>query len=195
MSQDAVRHLAFVGSRRLADGPLTDVADVARSALAAGGLEPVIILNAETGAVVDFDPRPASARTPPARDPAHDPAHDPAPAEPAPARGRPRLGVVAREVTLLPRHWDWLAAQSGGASAALRRLIDAARKADGEGAERRQRRDLAYRLMSVLAGNLPGFEEAARALFAGETEALQARMARWPSDVRDEILRALAAGP
>ncbi|WP_136635434.1 DUF2239 family protein [Pseudooceanicola onchidii] len=103
----------------------------------------------------------------------------------APARGRPKLGVVAREVTLLPRHWDWLATQRGGASAALRRLVEEASRGD----EAVLRRDAAYRFCSAIAGDLPGFEEAMRDLYAGRAKDFRARMADWPDDIRTHAVR------
>ena len=102
-------------------------------------------------------------------------------------RGRPKLGVTAREVTLLPRHWDWLNAQPGGASATLRRLIDAARKSPE--ADARARRDAAYRFMAAIAGDLPGFEEAARSLYANDRTGLEGRIAAWPADIASHALR------
>ena len=99
--------------------------------------------------------------------------------------GRPKLGVVAREVTLLPRHWDWLATQSGGASVALRRLVDEARKANVEIDRRRAAQTSAYRFISAMAGDRPGFEEATRALFAGDASRFALLTADWPPDVRD----------
>ena len=111
---------------------------------------------------------------------------------PAPkGRGRPRLGVVAREVTLLPEHWDWLAAQPGGASVALRKLVHEARRQGGARDRTRQARDRAYHAMSTLAGNLAGFEEASRALFAGDEPRLLAQMATWPADVQAYVLQLL----
>jgi hypothetical protein len=112
----------------------------------------------------------------------------PANADPRAAAGRPKLGVVAREVTLLPRHWEWLKEQSGGASAALRRLVEAARRRQAEAGDRRPSQEAAYRFMSTMAGNLPGFEEAARALFAGDDKRLRALTKGWPRDVRDHAL-------
>ena len=107
--------------------------------------------------------------------------------------GRPRLGVVAREVTLLPRHWEWLATQPGGASVALRKLVEQARKS-GQGVdERRRAREAAYRFMAVAGGDLPGFEEAIRALFAGNRTRFDAELAAWPEDFRAYAGR-LAAG-
>lgn len=106
--------------------------------------------------------------------------------EPGPARrGRPKLGVTPREVTLLPRHWDWLARQPGGASVALRKLVEAASRA--EAASGRRRRDAAYRFMSAIAGDLPGFEEASRALFAGDHIGLSQLMGAWPPDISNEV--------
>jgi hypothetical protein len=108
-----------------------------------------------------------------------------APPRPKRGRGRPRLGVVGKEVTLLPRHWAWLDAQQGGASATLRRLIDRARK-EAEGQEEvRAARDSAYRFMAALGGDLPGYEEALRALFRGDAETFSRETHDWPPDVRD----------
>jgi hypothetical protein len=94
---------------------------------------------------------------------------------------------VAREVTLLPRHWDWLAKQPGGASVALRKLVEDARR-DGRG-DRRARQEAAFRFMAALAGNAPGYEEATRALFADDAAAFDAHSRLWPADVRDHARR------
>jgi hypothetical protein len=107
--------------------------------------------------------------------------------------GRPKLGVVAREVTLLPRHWDWLSRQPGGASVALRRLIDEARRVHADRDAQRASREAAYRFMSAIAGDLPGFEEAARALFAGEGTRFAELVAAWPEDVRAYLQKLAAA--
>jgi hypothetical protein len=106
--------------------------------------------------------------------------------------GRPKLGVVAREVTLLPRHWDWLAGQPGGASVALRKLVEHARRANQDKDRLRLAQESAYRFMSTMAGNEPGFEEAARALFAGNKERLAENAARWPADVRNHAMKLAA---
>lgn len=167
---------AFDGPVRLASGDLADAAAAAWRAQHRGAGGPVLVLNRATGEVVDLDLRGGEAEVvaryaaPPA----------------APKRGRPSLGVVSREVTLLPRHWDWLARQPGGASATLRRLVEAARKADDTSG--RERAEAAYRFMAVMAGDLPGFEEAARALFAGDRSRLEGLARSWPPDVKDEIL-------
>ena len=114
------------------------------------------------------------------------------PIEPEARRGpgRPKLGVVPREVTLLPRHWEWLSQQPGGASAALRRLVDAARSTPE--AQATARRNAIHKAMLTLAGDQPGYGPALKALFAGDEEATAAAMARWPADVRDYLLVRLA---
>ena len=176
---------AFAGSTRIASGPLAAVGQAVRVLQAREPEAAVLVFDDATGAVVDLDPRdttgegaqPAPRITPPDEE------------APQRGRGRPKLGVVAREVTLLPRHWEWLAAQRGGASHALRRLVDEARKADGGRSRSRAAQDAAYRFMSAMAGNLAGFEEASRALFAGDEEAFSARMASWPEDVRAYALK------
>jgi hypothetical protein len=94
--------------------------------------------------------------------------------------GRPKLGVQAREVTLLPRHWDWLAKQSGGASAVLRRLIDRER---GNGRTQRECRDAAYRFMQAACGDMPQYEEALRALYAARDDEFEILISQWPPDI------------
>lgn len=176
---------AFIGDRLLSAAPLAEVALAVRQAAAAGGADTLLVFDDATGAVVDLDPRETVAA----------PALEDGTGEPdAPrGRGRPRLGVVAREVTLLPRHWDWLASQPGGASVVLRRLVEEARRREDGKLQARARQAAAYRFLSAMAGDLPGFEEAARALFAGDADGFAQRMAAWPADVRGYALR-LAAG-
>lgn len=100
------------------------------------------------------------------------------------AVGRPKLGVVSREVTLLPRHWDWLNRQPGGASAALRRLIDDARNAHAQQDSQRAATEATYQFMQAMAGDLPGFDEACRALFAHKQSAFLLQTQAWPDDVQ-----------
>lgn len=107
-------------------------------------------------------------------------------------RGRPKLGVIGREVTLLPRHWAWLDSQRGGASATLRRLVDAERKASVDSDYRRASQDRANRFMSAMAGDLKGFEEATRALYAGNREGFESASASWAHDIR-HIAMSMAA--
>lgn len=162
---------AFAGTTLFAKGALIDVALAIK---AAGDADPILVFDDASGRVVDLDLRGSTADII---------GRLGTPAESARGRGRPKLGVVAREVTLLPRHWDWLSQQPGGASQALRRLVDAARKADGGQAAAKADRERAYRFLSALAGDLPGYEEAIRALFAGDGAGFAARMADWPAAV------------
>ena len=99
---------------------------------------------------------------------------------------------MAREITLLPRHWDWLNSQPGGASVALRKLVEPARRAS-EGKDRiRQSQEAAYRFMSVMAGNRPGFEEATRALFARDEHRFNQKIESWPADMRSHASKLAA---
>lgn len=172
---------AFAGDRRLSAGALADVALVVQAALDAAPATPILVFDDATGRVIDLD-LSGDAAAVAARYAA------PAQAQEEPrGKGRPKLGVTAREVTLLPRHWDWLAAQPGGASAALRRLVEAARHADGDATDRRAAQEKAYRVMTALAGDRPDYEEATRALFAGDATRLAALMRSWPDDIRAYI--------
>jgi hypothetical protein len=106
--------------------------------------------------------------------------------------GRPKLGVVSREVALLPRHWEWLGRQPGGASVALRKLIDEVRRQHAGRDQRREAQEAVYRFMSAIGGDLPGFEEATRALYASDRQRFDAEIEAWPADVRSHA-RKLAA--
>lgn len=187
----------FAGPRRLATGTLADVAVAARRSLGPGAEDPPLVFDDSTGRVVDVDlrgtddevRRRAEAQEVPRPTPD---TPDPVPSAAQRARGRPRLGVVAKEVTLLPRHWGWLAAQRGGASATLRRLVDEARKTSGRRDQVRRAQDAAYRFMLAIGGDLPGYEEATRALFAGDAERFEAHTAAWPPDLREHSRRLAA---
>jgi len=159
-------YTAFANEMWLATGSEEEVLAAARALPPLPRASDLLIFDDSDGRQVDL-PRAPVAR--------------PAQPEPARTRGRPSLGVVAREVTLLPRHWEWLAAQPGGASATLRRLVDAARKADGGAAAGR---DAAYRFLTVMAGDRPGYEEAIRALYAGDRARFEAESAAWPAAIR-----------
>ncbi len=159
-------YTAFEDERLLASGTASEVALAARQAMGR-----VLIFEDETGRQTDFDLRGTEAEI----------------AGRAP--GRPKLGVVAREVTLLPRHWDWLATQPGGASAALRRLVDEARNRPNP----RAAQQAADRFMMAMLGNQPGYEEASRALYAGNAQRFTELTEPWPTDLRNHA-RKLAAG-
>jgi hypothetical protein len=174
---------AFDGVRCLGRGALPDVAASAKAALDAGTAGPVLIFDEETSRTVEVDFRGTAAEvkarlTPP-----------PAPPQPPRGPGRPKLGVVAREVTLLPSHWEWLGSQPGGASVALRKLVEEARRAN-EGQDRlRHAQEAAYRFMTTMAGDRPNYEEALRALYAGAWDRFGTLVADWPRDIRDHVLR------
>lgn len=172
---------AFLGHRRVANGPYAEVDQALRALdLSAGGL---LVFDDASGALVDH-PWPAGYA--PAQ-PAGGPPDESEATAATQGVGRPRLGVVAREVTLLPRHWAWLAQQRGGASAALRRLVEEARRSQGDQDAQRLAKERVYRFMSAIGGGLPGFEEASRALFAQDAGAFAHRTAHWPADVRDHL--------
>jgi uncharacterized protein len=177
---------AFARTQRIAAGLPETVARTVKRQLEQDSGTPVLVFDRATGRVVDLDLRGTE-----------DDVADryrieaPLPFAEARERGRPKLGVVSREVTLLPRHWDWLAEQQGGASAMLRRLVDGAIK-ERQGSDRARRAtEAGYRFMSAIAGDLPNFEEASRALFAADHAAFEARTFEWPADVKDELGRFL----
>ncbi|WP_088182573.1 DUF2239 family protein [Sphingobium sp. Z007] len=163
---------AFAGDLWIATG---DEAEV-REALRAMGddAQAVLLFDDCTGRQVDIDLRAGTTEAPR-------------------GRGRPKLGVQPREITLLPRHWDWLATQSGGASATVRRLVDAARKADADKPSPRAAMDAAYHFMTAMAGDRPGYEAAIRALYAKDEQLFNSLSQDWPSGIRDHARE--LAGP
>ena len=187
------RCTAFEGSRRIGSGDLAQVAMEAKDAIDRGGQ--VLIFDDVTSQPIELDLRGTAddvrtRLTAAAGGPAPALAE---PAGPAPrGPGRPKLGVVAREITLLPRHWDWLNSQPGGASVALRKLVEQARHASEDKDRIRQSQEAAYRFMVAMAGDRPGFEEATRALFAGDSDRFDREIASWPTDVRDHARRLAA---
>ncbi len=194
---------AFEGSKCIASGALIEVALAAKTAFDHSALQalpsPILIFNDATSETIELDWRGSvdefSARLAllPLADNVLDESAQASPDAPDTPRGpgRPRMGVVAREITLLPRHWAWLASQPGGASVALRKLVDVARR-DSEGQDRvRQARNVGYKFMSTMAGHEAGFEEASRALFAGNQAQLETLIAAWPIDVQAHLKKLL----
>jgi hypothetical protein len=184
---------AFEGTRCIASGELALVALKTKEVIDGGDHAPVLIFDDETSRPIEVDFRGTAEdvlrRLPQGTVAPIAPDVEP----PRGGPGRPKLGVVAREVTLLPRHWEWLNGQPGGASVALRKLVEAAARAN-EGKDRvRRSQEAAYRFMSALAGNLPGFEEATRALFAGNRQVFDELVEPWPADIKD-YSRKLSAG-
>lgn len=181
--------IAFAGTNRLAEGAPADVARAVRNHLDTAGHAPVCVLDAITSAPVDLAMGGTSdqvATWAEAQFLAREDAAD------QKRRGRPRLGVVAREVTLLPRHWDWLAAQPGGASVTLRKLVDAARKQGGASERIRRTQDVVHRFLYAVAGDVAGFEEVARALYAWDRARFDELTEGWPIDVVAHARRLLA---
>jgi hypothetical protein len=184
-----VTTIAFEGNRRIAAGELRDVARAAKESLERHPEASILVFDGRTGGPIDIDFRGSVddvlARLPKGTGIAStiENVTPELPANRGP--GRPKLGVVAREITLLPRHWEWLAQQSGGASVAIRKLVEEARRG-GEDKDRiRQAQDAAYRFMSAMAGNAPHYEDAIRALFANDPAGFEELITEWPADVRD----------
>jgi hypothetical protein len=192
-------YTSFNGHKRIAAGSLPVNALAVKHALASGVPSPLLTFCDQTGQIVEIDMRGSDAemlaRLPP--EGCQRQGNGSAlinceeSGEPR-GRGRPKLGVVAREVTLLPRHWDWLAAQPGGASVTLRKLVDEARRANVDRDRQRLANECAYHFMSAMAGDMAGFEEASRALFANDAGKFLQQTDAWPSDVRDYV-RCLAS--
>ena len=175
---------AFDQRRLLASGPLADVVRATKQALDAGAAGPILIFDDRTSQQVEVDFRGSL-------DEAMSRLSDPPPASPR-GPGRPRLGVVAREVTLLPRHWDWLGRQPGGISAALRRLVEHATRQQEPQARTRMAQEATDRFMRVMAGDLAGYEEASRALYRGDQQRFTELTAKWSTDVREHLLKLAA---
>jgi uncharacterized protein len=187
MSSDGqVRCTAFAGFRRVASGELAQVAASTKEVIDGGEQAPVLIFDDVTGEQIEVDFR-GSCEDVLKR--LGETTEQAAPRGP----GRPRLGVVAHEVTLLPRHWEWLSSQPGGASVALRKLVEQARRENADKDRLRRSQEAAYRFMSALGGDLPGFEEATRAFFAGDRARFEQHLEPWPVDVREHAKKLAAA--
>lgn len=195
---------AFQAQQVLAAGPLLEVALAVKRASEEAAPQPLLVFDDASGRVIDLDLRGSAeevrqrlAATPLPGNGCCRPRQPAAPVaseEAAPrGRGRPKLGVIAREVTLLPRQWEWLAEQPGGASAVLRRLVDQARRNGAEPQRQRAAQEAAYQFMLAMGGDLPGYEEATRALFAADLARLQQCIEHWPGDIRDYALRLAGA--
>jgi hypothetical protein len=185
--------IGFAGPDCISTGDLLDVVREAKRVLAEDGSARILVFDAVSSEPIELDlrgtPEEAIAGLVARSASQTDEASPAAAAGQSRAPGRPRLGVVSREVTLLPRHWEWLNEQPGGASVTLRKLVDAARRSTaGEGVVRRAR-EACYRFMSAMAGDEQGYEEALRALFSPDRERFEACTETWPPDVRDHARR------
>jgi hypothetical protein len=171
-------YTVFVGDRLLISADLRAILARVWEHLDGGG-EPVLIFEDRNGRQIDFDFRGTLEEV---LDRAAPPARRAGP-------GRPKLGVVSREVSLLPRHWEWLEGQPSGISAGLRRRVDEARKREPDKERARLAREAAAAFRWGMAGDRPGFEEASRALFAKDQERLEDLVRDWPRDVRSHLLQ------
>jgi hypothetical protein len=191
----STQYIAFEGLRSIAAGPLAEVAAKTKAAFDRRSNDPILILDDRTSEPIEIDfrgtvkdvVRRLESRITASAEPMTAAAEVEAQETRGP--GRPKLGVVAREVTLLPRHWEWLNTQKGGASVALRKLVDEARRANEGKDQIRRAQDAAYRFMSTMAGNRVGFEEAIRALYANDIARFEELIATWPVDIRDHSMR------
>lgn len=187
MNESTTFCTAFAGSLKIAGGDIIDVAIKAKEAIESDNSLNILIFDDLTSMPIEIDWRgtvadvEARVRT----------ASQPSVKEKGP--GRPKLGVVSREVTLLPRHWEWLNSQAGGASVALRKLVEEARKSNSKKDSQRQSHESAYRFMSAMAGNLPNFEEATRALFAADLMRFQENISNWPNDLKEHLIKISAS--
>ena len=176
---------SFAGQRRIASGEVSAMLRATKAYLDRAEDGRVLIFEDQTGQQVDFDFSGTLAEVLRRAAPA-------APERPGP--GRPKLGVVSREVSLLPRHWAWLEAEPQGISAALRRLVDEAKKKNPGEQRARQARDAVSKFLTAMAGNFEHFEEATRALFAKDHARFAELTANWPADIRQHALGQLEAG-
>jgi hypothetical protein len=189
-TQIAESCIAFEGSRCIAKGDILDVVQVVKSHIDADENASILIFDEATARIVEVDFRGGMAdvrerlevRTKRAGEPVK--SVEPETRKP----GRPKLGVVSREITLLPRHWEWLGSQPGGASVTLRKLVEEARKRNSGKDRIRKAQEIAYRFMNAIAGDLPGYEEALRALYAGDSVRFEEYVGAWPEDIRDHTL-------
>jgi uncharacterized protein len=181
---------AFKGNQRVASGNLLNVARKVKEIIDQDGQASILIFDDVTSEPVEVDFRGTMEgvlERPEEPIAGVESANASSDADQRSQRGpgRPKLGVVSREVTLLPRHWDWLNSQPGGASVALRKLVEEARRVNSGKDKVRHSKEVAYRFMSAMAGNFPGFEEATRALFAGDSQRFNSLVASWSIDIRD----------
>ena len=183
-------YAAFEGQRCIATGDLKHVIRETKKVVDADPKGPILVFDADTSELVDVDFRGTADEVVTRLGLTSDTAGDPL-AKRGP--GRPRLGVTAREVTLLPRHWEWLDEQPGGPSVALRKLVEMAKRTNKDKDRVRRAQESVHRFMWAMAGDLPGFEEASRAFYAGDPGRFIEIVQAWPADIRDHLLKLASA--
>lgn len=183
--------IAFSGHKLLAQGPLSVVALQIKPHIDEAYGDPVLIFEDATSQPVEVDfrgnPEDLIARLSLTTPEPQGEIFSTTDLDTRRGPGRPKLGVVAREVTLLPRHWDWLNGQPGGASVALRKLVEEARKTHADRDQKRQSIDALHRFLHAVAGNLSDFEEVNRAFYAGDYDRMRSLMLTWPAAVREHV--------
>lgn len=182
-------YTAFSGSARIAHGSLQEVAETVKQRIGKASHADALIFSDLTGKLMEIDfhgsPKDVLKRLEVFQADAAGPRDPDAPAGP----GRPRLGVVSREVSLLPSQWEWLASQPGGASGTLRRLVDAAKRKTSDAPTVAQLQERVYRFLSAMAGDWPGYEDVLRALYRRDGTRFSSGLAAWPADVRRHAMR------
>jgi hypothetical protein len=182
---------AFEGHRRISSGALAEVVVRIKMAATRANHEPILVFDDRTGGLVEVDLR-GTIEEVLARLERNQTALKNREYPPQQGPGRPRLGVIAREVTLLPAQWDWLDGQPGGASAALRRLVHLARRSSHEKDQARISQEAVYRFMTAMAGNFLGFEEALRSFYRRDSRSFEKIIAAWPKDIRGHLKKLVA---
>jgi hypothetical protein len=186
MTTTIATYTAFDGAKQIAAGTLIDITLFAKDLLTRNESTDLLVFDDFTGKVIDLDTRGSEKdirkRLAAMQAPQAEEAKKSGP-------GRPKLGVVSREIALLPRHWEWLATQSGGASVTLRKLVDDARKKNQGRDQLRAAQESAYRFMQTMAGDRIGFEEALRALYAKNLTQFKKMIVDWPKDIRNHVLK------
>ena len=189
-TQIAEQAIAFDGHRLLARGDMREVARKVKAHADRREDASILIFDAVTSAIVELDLRGETADVLASVDARLKANAEEAAPEVLAHRGpgRPKLGVVGREVTLLPRHWEWLEQQPGGASVTLRKLVEEARKKNSARDRKREAQESTYRFMNAMAGDLRGYEEALRALYANDPDRFAEQISSWPEGVREHSL-------
>lgn len=181
-------YTAFDGTHRLVQGPLQEVVLKIKKRLGKTENSSILIFSDDTGKTMDFNFQ-GNEDDVLKRLEVYVSKEEPAEVS---GPGRPKLGVVSREVSLLPRHWEWLATQPGGASATIRNLIEEAKKKSSAHVSIKQVQERVYRFMSVMAGDLEGYEEALRALYKSDKKVFKLHVQDWPRDIKDHIFEMAA---
>lgn len=174
--------IAFDGSKRIAQGVPRDVACLAKAYFESHPHASILFFDAASSRLLHIDLRVDTEHLVRVVD------YLSKPAVPANASSGRKLAAVPQEISLLPRHWEWLETQPGGVSGALRRLVEQAMRTSRPADARRAAQESAYRFMTAMAGDERDYEEAIRALYKGDRAKLESCIATWPGDVRSHVL-------